>query len=186
MVRLRLLGVAAALLQLGCAAATSHACDKNCICDGVDLSRLRNKMYTMHEMHAQEGSAPDEWKYRMSVCEPLPREQIPINCIPETGHHLPYVVRFKDPHRRNQSAPTGDCQQVGSDVVLAQATRHNRDPADPQKEVPGVQLVLTGEDGGKTHTVTANMLCDYRAGDANVRSPQQPCNAKTRAHSIRM
>ena len=96
MVRLRLLGVAAALLQLGCAAATSHACDKNCICDGVDLSRLRNKMYTMHEMHAQEGSAPDEWKYRMSVCEPrAPTKNDSISYIHVANHRLQTLTEHK-------------------------------------------------------------------------------------------
>jgi hypothetical protein len=155
------------------AAAGTHGCDKDCVCDGVDLSALRSKPYTMAEVTGPEShEGPDGWEYRISICDPLPHDVIPINCRTGIGHpwHAPHVVRFKRPHARNQSAPTGECQRVGSDVVLAQATHHNQVDPNSNEEVPGVQLVFTGEDGGKTHTVTANLLCDELAGDRPVRS----------------
>ena len=97
-----------------------------------------------------------------------------MNCVSGIGKpwHAPHVVRYKMPHGdpgRNQSSPTGDCQRVGSDVVLAQATHHNLDPVTQKATEDGVQLVFTGEDGGITHTVTANLICDPEEGGRNVR-----------------
>ena len=161
-----LLRLACALLvHLAPASALTHSCDRNCVCDGVDLSRLKGQMYNMPEVVGPEGrEGPDDWEYRISVCEPLPHEKIPMNCVTGSGKpwHAPHVVRFKRPHAMNQSEPTGDCQRVGYDVVLAQATEG------------GVQLVFTGEDGGKTHTVTANLNCDPQAGGQAVRALRRP------------
>jgi hypothetical protein len=116
---------------------------------------------------------PDDWEYRISVCEPIPREKIPMNCVTGIGKpwHAPHVVRYKRPHGRNESSPSGDCQRIGSDVVLAQATHHNLDPVTHKDSDDGVQLVFTGEDGGITHTVTANLICDPEAGGRDVRIP---------------
>ena len=162
---LRLLACAL-VIHVTPASARTHGCDKDCVCDGVDLSRLKGQMYTMPEVVGPEGrEGPDDWEYRISVCDPLPRDKIPMNCVTGIGHpwHAPHVVRYKRPHGRNESAPTGDCQRIGSDIVLAQATK-----------VLGrnvVQLVFTGEDGGKTHTVTADLNCDPQAGGREVRTP---------------
>ena len=172
--------IAAAVVMVGCcgrlAAGRSHGCDKNCVCDGVDLSSLAGQMYSMAEAPQPhpEGALPkQQWEYRISVCAPLPRDKIPTNCATGIGHpwHPPHVVRYERPDGKNESRPTGHCQRVGSDVVLAQATRHNHNPVTHKNDAQGVQLVFTGEDGGKTHTVTANLICNPQAGGGNVRSP---------------
>ena len=155
------------------AAAKTHGCTAGCVCDGVDLSALGDLVFTMAEETGPAGhEGPDDWAYRISVCEPLPREATPENCRTGIGHpwHAPHVVRYKRAdYARNHSAPNrGDCKRVGSDVILATATDY-KDPG-TQKEVTGVQLVFTAQDGGQTHTVTANLICDRVAGVRDVRS----------------
>ena len=146
-------------------------CDKDCVCDGVDLSHLRGNVFEMPEINLPDpenpGPVTDSWSYRISVCAPLSHAQIPAFC--ENDRHSPHVIRFKTADSsHNASHPTpGDCQRVGMDIVVARASHTAADPSTnpPTEEVNAVQLVFTSDDEGRTHIVTADLSCESAAGD---------------------
>ncbi len=114
------------------------------------------------------GEGSDSWSYRISFCEPLPREQTPANCAAGIVHarDAPRMVRFKraDYDHNSSHLTPGDCQNVATNVVLAEATYHDLDPITNTTRHGGLQLVFAGEYDGRMHTVTANLICDRVAG----------------------
>ena len=161
-----------ALLALGATPGAGqhlHSCTKDCVCDGVDLSQLKDKVFEMPEIVAPDpghpGPVTDPWSYRISVCTPLPHDQIPAFC--ENDRHSPRMIRFKTADSsHNATHPThGDCQRVGMDVIYAAAhTATDPSSSDPSATVQAVQLLFTAEDGGNTHVVTADLTCEVEAG----------------------
>ena len=73
---LRLLRLLRLLLLLGVVDGRTHGCDKDCVCDGVDLSRLKGQMWKMPEVVGDpEGKEVHSaslclclWSSRPSVC----------------------------------------------------------------------------------------------------------------------
>ena len=130
-----------ALLALAAPTASQlHSCNKECVCDGVDLSHLRGNVFEMPEINLPDpehpGSVTDAWSYRISVCAPLSHDQIPALC--ENDRAPPHVIRFKTADSsHNASHPTpGDCQRVGMDVIYAAAhTATDPSSSDPSDEL---------------------------------------------------
>ncbi len=72
MMGMRKLGLAVAMVVLGMEVdmvdGKSHGCDRNCVCDGVDLSRLKGQMWWMPE----EVGNPDGKQVRPPWAERTP------------------------------------------------------------------------------------------------------------------
>ena len=144
----------ASLATVAGLAAGAGTCDENCVCDGVDLSKMTGADITF-SLNSDGARVDRAHPFKIAMCHALTADELAdTSCDAKRGAN---IVRYKT-GENSTDTDAADCEYIGLSVVSAKA------PDTGLANQPEVTVWFASSEGGVATTVTAKIKCDTSAG----------------------